>query len=356
MKKFDLKSLFFRVTFNGNGCVNFDDAKQKEYLFAHGVINSNQIDYNANNVNFAKKVFFGNKFLYKVSSKCIRHAIFDEEIPFEDPKLMQLPKSRCEFLTSKAAIIRGYLSADKVGGTIKMKSSLSIPDAIEVGEKREDIAFDFHSRSGSKKPNSNNSSKEEKESKDTSIYQVENVGVITYQTEGFINLQELQFISADPTYDRMGVLADGGPEEEIYLDLLRKKMYNFDGDLGYYYIKKGSYQDEWAERGILFNNDTVDDLVKHTLRCILDLAIGRASAFLKTTKLEVSVDKGKTYFEIIEDDLDNMYFNVIPKYLEADEEKIRKNKEKLEEIEKKKKEIQNSNKTKSKSSNNKSEE
>lgn len=356
MKKFDLKSLYFKATFEGDGCVNFDEVRQKEYLFSHGIINSNQIDYKANNVKFAKKAFFGDKFLYKVSAECIRHAIFREEIPFEDPKLLQLQNSRCEFLTSKAAIIRGYLSANQVGDTIKMDSSLSIPDAIEVGEKRKDIAFDFHSRSGAKKPNSNNSSKEEKGPKDTSIYQVENVGVITYQTQGFIDLQELQFISADPTYDRMGVLADGGPEEEIYLEKLREKMYNFDGALRYYYIKKGSYRDEWAERGILFNNDTVDDLVKHTLRCILDLVIGRSNAHLKTIKLEISVDKGKTYFEITEDDLDNMYFNVIPKYLEADEEKIRKNKEKLEETEKKKKEIQNSNKTKSKSSNNKSEE
>lgn len=319
-----LKNLDFRVTFKSKGCVNFDSNDQKFELRDMKLLKGQVYD----NVLFAKKIYYNNpdgsySFLYKISSEALRHAIFIESMPFLNPIITQLPQVFYNAIATPAMISRGYMQADKMK-SLKRKSPLTITDAVEKGEKRNVISIDFHSRSGAK-----NASTDDKG--DTSIYFIENVGENEYVSEGNIDLQELQFISADPSYDRMGVDVDGGVNGEIFIDSLNRNFPSSEKRFGYYYIKNTITEDEWAERGVLLSKDDVDYLVKYILKNILNAKIVRRNALCVIDKLEVSFDNRQTYQNVELKDLDDFYFMVDEKYQEASEEKIIENSLKISE-------------------------
>lgn len=70
MEKFEnVQAIKFDVTFNGQGCVNFDSGEQKSFLYNNSLLPSKY-----NNVKYAKKLFIMNDdgsvgFKYKVSSE-----------------------------------------------------------------------------------------------------------------------------------------------------------------------------------------------------------------------------------------------------------------------------------------------
>lgn len=327
MKTIKVKSIGFKATFKGNGCVNFDCNEQKFELQRFEILKGKVND----NVNFAKKVYYPQEdgsiqFHYKVSAEALRHEIFKEDMPYINPIIQQIPSVFYDALGTPAMLSRGYMFANEI--SLKRKSPLTITDAEEVGAKHNAISIDFHTRSGAK----NTETKGEEDKKDTTLYSIENVGRVLYESEGFINLQELQFISADPLYDRMGIDVDGGINEQLYLDSLKRHLPSKEKKFGYYYIKNSITADEWAERGVLLNSEDVDYLVKYLLRNILHTQILRRNAMFAIDKLAVSFDGGHTYEDITLDNLNDFYFEVVSNYIEASEEKILNNKQKLEEI------------------------
>lgn len=326
-KTISVKNIAFKATFNGNGCVNFDSGDQKFELCRFDILKGKVYD----NVLYAKKVYYKQDdgtttFRYKVSSEALRHAIFSEEMPFMNPTIQQLPQVFYNSLGTPAMLARGYMFAGDV--SLKRKSPLTITDAVETGKERSLISIDFHSRSGAK----NTDTKGAEDKKDTTIYNIENVGNNQYVAYGNIDLQELQFVSADPSYDRMAVDIDGGVNETIYLDSLNRNLPTQDKRFGYYFIKNAITEDEWAERGVLLSNDDVDFLVKYILKNILSVNICRRNALLSIEKLEVTFDNGNSYQELRLDNLNDYYFEVVSKYQEASEEKILKNRQKIDEI------------------------
>lgn len=342
MKHFNnVRSIQFELTLNGEGCVNFDSSEQLEFLRSVGIIKySDQSFYNKGkaltNVLFSKKNFRKSEvdgtteFHVKVSSECLRNAIFKTGMPSQSPTIMNIPHVLYSAIAHPDSLIRGYMYADKKG-TIRKKSPLYLTDAEEQGAWRTAVATDFHSRSGEKE---SNKGKNSDDPKDNSIYKIENVGAITYKANGGIDVQEMGFISADPVYDRMAVNVDGGVNEQIYLDVLSKNLNITKPEFKYYYLNNSYTADEWAERGILLDNSSVDKLIKRTFKNMLDINIIRRNAYLKTNTLVVTVftDGGSETIEVTNDNIDEFYFDCMTNYVEASMDKIQANKKMVESL------------------------
>jgi hypothetical protein len=349
MKNFkNVKSINFEVTFDGNGCINFDCSEQLEFLKNVGIVSYKDGSFfqngrSLNNVQFAKKNYRINpddgeyEFHYKVSSECLRYMMFNKTMPCQSPTIMNIPHVLYSAISHPDSVLRGYLYTSRNGTTLRKKSPICITDAEEVGFWRRHVATDFHSRSGQKE---SNEGKGADDAKDNSIYKVENVGIATYLAKGGIDVDSLRFISADPIYDRMAVNADGGPNEVIFLNTLAQNMCNFTPEFKYYYTTNAYTEDEWAERGILLNDESVDMLIKRAFRNILNISVIKRNAYFNVKNLKVTVfcegEKPETV-DVTLDNLDSFYFNCVTSYSEASEEKIIANKKKVEEIKENKK-------------------
>lgn len=341
MKKFEnVKGIELELFFKGEGCVNYDSSEQKFTLAKLG------LQYGLHdNVKLAKKEFkqivnsnneVETVFKYKVSSECIKHECFKDEIEFENSKIAYLPHILLPCIASPALILRGYMYAGD--NTIKKKSPICITSAKEISPYRQISDMEVHSTSG--------------ERTDTSLYFVENVGKLIYKSNAYIDLTELQFISDDSTYDRKSIGVDGGQNEEIYLTAMKE---NFGEDIkfGYYFMKKGLAKDEWAERGILLSPQNVDFLVKDMIKRFFRVNIYRKDAFFKFHEIKAKVIYGDNSYneESITlnniNDIDNYIFDYYPKYQEANEDLILKNQEMIKIIDKAKVEKKNTKKAKS---------
>ena len=325
MKKIKIKALGFEVEFKGNGCVNWDSNEQKFMLLANGLIGG-KID---DNVKFAKKSFVktedGIGFLYKVSNDAIRHNMWEKEMPFFNENVAQLPYVYYNMLGRPCMLDRGYMFASKNASiTSKKKSPITITDAVEVSSTpRKNVSIELHSKSGAK------------EGSETSLFSNENVGNITYKSHGYIDLTELQFISMDLSYDRRAVSDDIPENFNIYLSSLSRNLPFFKETPSYYYMKNSYLEDEWAEKGLLLSHDSVDWMVKDVLTRVLNINITRKDAFLKTSLVKIlyTDDNGcKVEDTITLGNIGEYYFDVDTKYIEADEEKIIKNRKKYDEI------------------------
>lgn len=335
----NVKGVAVKLFFNGDGCVNYDSSDQKHTLIKLGIQS-----YLRDNVKLAKKTFLtdeNNKvvFKYKVSSECIRHACFKDEIAFENSRIADIPIVLYKAIASPALVLRGYMFTGD--NTIRKKSPVTITAATELGANRTVCDMEVHSTSG--------------ERDSTSLYYTENVGKSVYTADAHINLGELQFISNDTSYDRCAVGVDGGENENIYLTEMRK-FYGDDVHFDYYYMKNGLTQDEWAERGILLSKESVDFLTKNMLRRFFDINIYTHQAYFTFDHMEVKVicnNEGRFEEHIIElknaDDVDSFFFDYFSMYELADEGKIMANKEKLDMIKAAQKEAEKNEKKKAQS-------
>ena len=347
----NVKSIQFDLLLNGKGCVNFDSSEQLEFLTSVGIVKYGEKSFfnggkALSNVLFSKKNFRTTEdgkteYHVKVSSECLRNAIFKNGMPAQSPTIMGLPSVLYRAIAHPDSLLRGYMYTEAGSSAIRKKSPLYITDAEEMGEWRTSIATDFHSRSGEKE---SSKGKDADDAKDTSIYKIENVGEVTYKCSGGIDIQELAFISADPVYDRMAINVDGGVNETIYINALKENFPNATPEFKYYYLKNAYTADEWAERGILLDNETVNQLIKYVLKNILNISIVRRNAFLKADKLTLKVftNEGVETFDVNLENVDTLSFDFQSNYLEADFEKIKANKEQIEKL----KEIEKENKKK----------
>ena len=326
----EVRTVKFTAYFKGNGCVNFDSGDQSYFLSKSKLFNGKL----NKNVLLAKKAFktcedengdIAYKFKFKVSSECLRHSIFEECMPFQNPNIMAIPHVLYNAIATPEYILRGYMFTQKNVNTLRKRSALTICDAIEEGAWRDTTVFDFHNRTGEK----DQEVKNKDDAKDTTIYSIENVGNLTYKAEGFIDLTELQFISGDVIYDRMAVDADGGQNEIIYLDGLKRNFPTLSPKFDYYYMQSMYTKDEWAERGILLDNESVNMMTKMALKNIMKINIRHRNATLSFDKLIISVisNNGDCSDELEVTNVDELTFDPYIKYLPADENIIRANKE-----------------------------
>lgn len=326
MKK--VKHINFEATLKGNGIVNYDSGDQK-YLWNREskAGNKNVFTSADNNNNYAKKVYFKNEdgdldYKIKISSDALRNAIFKGDAIATNPSIQHHKTLLNSFIGSPLGLIRGYMFADNE--TLKRKSPLTITSAIQSNDA---VSYmEFHSRSGQKKANNDS------DSKDTTLFNKEDIGNITYFSEGFIDVQELQFLSADPIFDRCNFNAD---DYELLKTFLSGNLPNFNSELGYYTLKTSAI--DVSEYGIRLNNNNIVYLIKETLKRILSILIGKANAYAKIDSLKIQlldnpIDARNTAWVELNsyEDIDNLSFEIEESYVLKDESEAKKQREDIE--------------------------
>lgn len=312
-----IKSLNFKVELEGNGVVNYDSGDQKHLWNRESKKgNKNKFTSIDNNNMYAKKTYYRNddgELLYKIkiSSDALRNAIFCGDAIASKPDISHHKQLLNSFIGSPLGLIRGYMFAGK-NETLKRKSPLTITAAEQTNNA--ESYMEFHSRSGQKNVG------DDSDKSDTTIFNKETIGDITYSAEGTINLQGLEFISCDPVFDRYSFNPD---DYSILKSFLSHYLPNFDSDLGYYQLTTSTIN--VSEYGIKLTNEQMVFLIKETLKRILNLSILRAGAYAKVSKLTVELvtnpinSKDNTFIEISGvDDIENLSFEVVEHYVPTD--------------------------------------
>ncbi|MEN6624247.1 MAG: hypothetical protein ABFD50_22210, partial [Smithella sp.] len=212
----------------------------------------------------------------KISSDCLRNAIFSMDFPFQNNTIMHSKRLLNRSIASVAGLLRGYMF-EAVGFTgLKRKSPVIIVDAEQTCNSLSTI--DLHSTSGAKKKNYND------DTAGTSFFYKETIGSVEYGFYGAINLTELQFISLSEVFDRMAVNPD--EFEDLYRPHLEKSIGEKVADPGYYLMKNAV--NPLPEEGVLLTQAQTIFLVKEFFKRLLSLNITRsASAYASLSGLQV---------------------------------------------------------------------
>lgn len=209
--------------------------------------------------------------------------------------------------------------------TIKRKSPLTITSAIQSNNA--ESYMELHTRSGEKKTNNDS------DTKDTSLFNKETIGDISYVGGGFIDIQGLEFISSDPVFDRYSFNSD---DFEILKVFLQNNLPNFDSELGYYSLKTSAI--DVAEYGIKLNKENILHLIKESLKRTFNISIGRAGSYAKLSRLSIQLvsdlvnPENNKWIEIGGiGDIDNLDFDIEEYYCLTDELEAKKQRELIEE-------------------------
>lgn len=325
-----VKHLNFELHLEGNGIVNFDSKDQK-YLWNRESKEGNKNDFTSkdNNNMYAKKVFFRDEngkldYKIKISSDAVRNAIFKGDAIATNPSIMHHKSLLNSFIGSTMGLTRGYMFAGDE--TYKRKSPLTVGSAIQSNSA---ISYmEFHSRSGAKKVG------DDSNKSDTSIFNKETVGDITYKSKGFINLQELQFLSCDPIYDRCSFNSD---DYGILKTVLSNTLPNFDNELGYYTLSTSAIN--VSEYGVKFNNEQTLYLIKELLKRIININIPKATAYAKFESLKIQLvtdvlkPQNNKVIEIKSiEDIDALDFDIEDYFVLEDESLAKAQRAEIEEV------------------------
>ena len=332
-----IRRIDFRLTLEGQGIVNFDDAKtQKKGFWKDKKIKESvkHLDPEHNNVQLGKKLFTedgGYKSI--ISSSCLRHAIFGDDIHTQSPMLNRNQTLRTVFTANTSSIIRGYLITDDTDadGTTKKKGTLTIGDAIQMGNTMSSLAVG--TKSGAKT--------------NTSLFFKETIGKEKYLAEGKVPLEYLQLFSLDQLFDRQALNED---YFELFSETLKKQIPEFNSKPGYFIRKNREGHNcaiEIPERGFVFSNEVMNILIKKLLTNMLEINIIRANAFAKTCSLQIKfIDENGVILNQPEEgwidiyskkDIDNLNMDFFNYYEEQDEETSKITRAELEKLDTEKK-------------------
>jgi hypothetical protein len=324
-----VKHVNFSLKLEGNGISNYDSGDQK-YLWNRESKSGfkNKFTSADNNNMYAKKHYFRNEngeleYKIKISSDCLRNAIFSGDAIATNPSISHHSVLLNSFIGSTLGLVRGYMFASKTM-TFKRKSPLTITSAIQTNNA--ESYMEFFSRSGAKKVGDDSGEK------DTTIFNKETIGEITYEAKGFLNIQALEFLSADPIFDRFSFNSD---DFSVLKTFLTNNLPNFDSELGYYNLKTSAI--DVAEYGIKLNSDNVKFLIKEALKRILKINIVRSGSYVKTSGLTIELvydpinpSANKTITINNDEDIEKLDFDVEDYYVLADETNAKEQRKAIE--------------------------
>lgn len=315
-----MKSILFKINLKGRGIVNFDDSNQKYKLSKSE--KTKHLYHRHENVKYSKKHFYEDEdgimdYKIKISSSCIRKGLFNDIMVGQNTNFINNENLLLSQIASPYFILNGYLFTSKGRSSIKRKSSITICDAIQTNNSIS--MLECKTRSGYK----------ETDGSDTTLFSEETIGDITYTTDGFIDLSELQFISLDDYYDRISFNPD---LFDIYKKFIKTNIPSFDSKVGYYKIKNSV--NSFPELGLKFSKDDVDYLVKYFLERIPKLLIRRNHSYVKFDSLEIKIvenaitdtfENPNNWIKISSiDDISSIKFLYDDKYIEVDEDEAKK--------------------------------
>ncbi|MCX5814286.1 MAG: hypothetical protein NT178_17340 [Proteobacteria bacterium] len=281
-----LKSILFKGTIKGYGIVNYDGKDQKWMLKKYKYGEWGRA-LKFDNVKIAKHAIIktGNDengkpqydIRLKISSNCLRNAIFKEDHPFQNSMIIHSKKLLNMSIASIASLLRGYMFEQEGFTGLKRKSPIIITDAEQTAGELSTI--DLHTTSGAKKTKDS-----EDDASDTSLFYKETVGDVEYSFKGAINLADLQFIPLSDTFDRMAVNPDDF--KSLYRPHLENSVGSKVNDPGFYMIN--SAVNAVPEEGVLLNQDQTTLLVNEFFKRLLSLTITRnASGYANLSSLQI---------------------------------------------------------------------
>lgn len=273
-----IKNILIKGEIAGRGVVNFDSTEQRFILGKHGIFTGLN-----DNVKLGKKVFTKTgktkedgteiyDYKLKISGDCLRNAIFSKDVDVVNGVLIQNPFVLNTYMLSPVGLMRGYMFATKEK-TIKRKSPLTITDAVQCNDVKSEM--EIGSTTG--------------ERSDISMYFSEKVGDIKYSFSGQIDIKSLQFMSADPFFDRMSIDSDFIDSGES--DIIIGAHYGKDAkaDYGIFSATSKFTSKSYGEYGILFDRNICENVIKHTLKNMLAVNIVRNNAFASLSSLKIKL-------------------------------------------------------------------
>jgi len=329
-----MKQLLVKGHISGKGCVNFDDSSEQKFTLKKlGIRDTIGHD----NVKLAKKAYFlkvndegepvlkdGEKvydYKIKISSECIRNAIFANETEYVNPMVKFSDVVFANYALSPVGLVRGYMFAntpDSGGETLKRKSPFTVSDAIQSNDTRSSI--EIGTTSGDRN--------------DTSFFYTETIGDIEYDFTAIIDIKTLIFVVADPLFDRKAIKSDWvdtGLAEKM-LEMHYPGISN--PQKGYFTASSKCLTQNISEYGIILNKEIVEYLVKYLLKGILGVSIKRNTSYADVTSISIkevndiindkfdSTDGWKTLTS--SEDVDALSFDIECPYVPASEEEIQK--------------------------------
>ena len=287
-----VKNIIFKVKMNGVGTVNFDgtDSRYAVKKYAKPAMNS---PYNNDNIKIAKSVYtqIGTdedgqpiyKRTLKISSECLRHAIFEKYYDVINGRIMKNDALLASYISSPAALLRGYMFADDI--TIKRKSPITISEALETSDAV--IMPELGSVSGDKN--------------ETSLFFTENVGKTEYIAEGCIDFKQLEFLSCDDFFERRAIKDSWVETENGILNVAFKQRYGGVPYIkGIYTASGNTLTNHIGEFGLRFDEQFEKYLVIEFFKRLLNVNIKRSGSYAKVSSIMARP---------VYDALDGMYDN-----------------------------------------------
>ena len=274
------KTLLFKVKMDGIGTVNFDDSDARYIVSRYGNPAAKK-PYSNNNIKVAKSEYrqVGTdengaplyKRTLKISSECLRHAIFEKDYDVTNGRIMRNDAFLSSFISSPAALLRGYMFADDKE-TIKAKSPVTIGAAIETSGAI--ITPEVGTVSGDKEK--------------TSLFYTENTGKTEYETKGFVNLKQLEFLSCYDFFERKAVKSSWVETENGLLNVAFKQRYGkVPYSLGVYTATANAFTKHIGEYGLHFNMDFRKYLIVEFFKRLLSVNITRSGSFARVSEISV---------------------------------------------------------------------
>jgi len=272
----EIKNVLIKLDLEGQGIVNMDSTDQKWALQETRL----RGEYH-DNCTFAKKSFTKNEdptdknkydYKIKISDDCMLKSAYRYDKISLVPNIVHSEGLLYAFIASPMALIQGYMFPGanlKRTGALKLSCAIQTCNAVSMNET--------FSRSGEKMLNDGTT-----DDGDTTFFKKETIGDIQYSAQGNIDLMGLQFIPCDTIMDRHQINPDYFP---IYKELLKKKLPNFQSELGYYQLKESCI--EVPEYGVLLSNENVNYLVKEGLKKLLIIDIKRKGSYARVKSLKI---------------------------------------------------------------------
>lgn len=280
-----MKSILVRAIIEGSGIVNFDSNDQR-WLWNR---QKNVEIVRHNNVSFGKGRYYefadaeGNLYLKKnaiISADCIRHAMFENNMPVHLPNIMHDDMLLIKAVASPAFLERGYLFARDGKTTWKRTSPFKITYAKAVEQSETALETFANSQSRERIDKS-------EESSETSFFKREVRGDMKYEVFGVINTSELSFIPISDIHDRFSFDPD-------YVSVFRSILSEHLGSEvpePLFFIKKGNCY-EIPEYGIMLTEDQTKQLALDILKRLARFNLQRTvTGYARATSVQIKFVK-----------------------------------------------------------------
>lgn len=123
---------------------------------------------------------------------------------------------------------------------------------------------------------------------DTSLFYTENTGKTKYETKGFVNLKQLEFLSCDDFFERRAVKSPWVETENGMLNTAFRQRYGkVPYSLGIYTATASAFTKHIGEYGLHFSADFRKYLLAEFFKRLLSVNITRSGSFARVSEISV---------------------------------------------------------------------